>query len=240
MNVKRTTGLLLLALACGGCEDRPDAPSATTLPRIDAHPTTTTAVDLQDLLYSTPTLNDALPSALGGAVPAQGCHEMHEDDWRQFEFVSSTFPAEVAAEVADIDRIWKEQSVPVGDGLTAFRAIHVRRRIPQPLSIPMSGADLEKLFGAKASPMTLRGYDRVLDGASAFRLQGVVACSLIVDGKLTVLGLEAQGRFAIWGELGDRLERFLLDHDLRLVHWRSRTVFETPQASMTYLRGAAN
>jgi hypothetical protein len=191
----------------------------------------------QDLLYPMPTLNDAVPTALGPPVPAEGCYQMHEDDWRQFEFVSGAFAAEIASDIAAIDKIWKEQSVPLGEGNTAFRRIHVRQKIPQPLDIPMSPADLEKLFGGRASSMTLMGYDKVLRDVYAIRLKNVIVYAVIHADRMTTLGLEPEDRFVIAGDAGDRLEQFVTEHDLRLVHWRSRTLFETPQAAMKYLRG---
>ena len=65
----------------------------------------------------------------------------------------------------------------------------------------------------------------------------IIVYAMIVDGKLCTLGIEPLDRFVISGDAADRLERFVTDHDLRLVHWPSRTLFASPKAAMDRLRG---
>jgi len=197
-------------------------------------------VDPRKLLFSMPTLNNSIPDALGPSAAGPDCYRMDEDDWRQFEFVSGALKAELDAELADIDTIWREQSVPLGDDMTAFHSIHVRERIPEPLNIPMRLAAFQSLFGEQASPLTIAGYDKVLRDVHAIRLPDVVVYGLIYEDRLRTLGLEPLARCNFTGAAADRLEQFMTEHDLRLVHWRSRTLFDTPQAAMKYLRGTGN
>ena len=196
-----------------------------------------TTVDPQDILFTTPTLNDAVPASVSSSVSRDSWHQMHEDDWRQFEFVSASHRGEMASELEAIDRIWKEQSVPLGEQGTAFRSIHVRKGITRPLDIPMSVSEFEGLLGGRAYPMTFIGGDKVLQDVHAIGLTNVIIYAVIESDRMTTLGIEAVDRFAMTGDTADRLERFLVQHDLRLVHWRSRTLFETPQSAMEYLRG---
>jgi hypothetical protein len=200
----------------------------------------TTTLDPNEFLFTTPTLNDALPEESNRPSPADDCFLMHEDDWRQFEFVAAAFGPEMADELAVIDTIWKEHSVPLGEAGTAFRSVHVRTRIPQPLDIPWSVADFEELFGEPACPILLIGSEHPLRDVHAIRLENVVIYGMFADGRLTTLGIEPLDRFVIVGETADRLERFLTEHDLRLVHWRSRTLLESPGAVMQYLRGSGD
>ena len=238
---------VFLASLFAGCNDRPSDSSAAAPVAGQPNPAQTTSaatkesavtlLDPKDILFSTPTLNDALPAELGPSAPGDDCFQMHEDDWRQFEFVSAALGAETSSELAAIDRIWKEQSVALGNDATAFRNVHVRQRIPTPLDVPMSLAEFEALFGKRASPVTFFGYEKVLRDVHAIPLDNVVVYAVIQNDRIKTLGLEPQGRFAITGDAADRLERILTEHDLRLVHWRSRTLFDTPQAAMKYLRG---
>jgi hypothetical protein len=62
-------------------------------------------MDPRDILFTMPTLENAVPTALSPCTPAQECYQMHEDDWRQFEFVHASFASEMADELAAIDRI---------------------------------------------------------------------------------------------------------------------------------------
>jgi hypothetical protein len=226
---------MLLVFAVAGYGERRGQPEAAAASRKET--STVATVNPKDVLFTTPTLNDALPKASDDPAPADSCYEMHEDNWRQFEFVSPSFADEIAAEVAAIDKIWKEESVPLQGMGTAFRRVHVRKRIPKPLAIPLSPADFEKLLGSLASPMTLTGYDKTLRDVRAARLTNVIIYGAFHGGKVTTIGIEALDRFAIGGEPANRLEQFVVEHDFRLVHWPSRTVFKTPQAAMKYLRG---
>lgn len=203
---------------------------------VDAERRETITMDPQEILFSMPTINDALPSNLGSASPGDDCYQMHEDDWRQFEFVSAVFSSELADEIGAIDKIWTEQSVPVGEH-SAFRAIHVRQAIPTPLDIPFTVAEFEEIFGQKVCPITIGGYNRVLKDVHAIRLDNLIIYGTISAGRLSTLGLEPLDRFTLPDEAAGRLENFVTSHDLRLVHWRSRTLFETPKAAMKYLRG---
>lgn len=79
-----------------------------------------------ELLYSLPTLVDALPRLQQGDVGR--AFVLHEDDWRQREFVSTAFRPEIAAEF-DLIRAARASSVGAG-----YQRLHVRERIPEPLA----------------------------------------------------------------------------------------------------------
>ena len=79
--------------------------------------------------------------------------------------------------------------------------------------------------------------DGVLADVHAARFENVVAYAVIRSGTLTTLGLEPLGRVSFPGDVGARLARFVLQNDLRLVHWRSRTLFPSAQAAVGYLCG---
>jgi hypothetical protein len=82
-----------------------------------------------EILFSLPTISDDCGQATGNVLPHDGHFQIHEDDWRQVEFVAESFREAVAQELNDICAIHNQERV----GL-AFRRIHIRRRIPQPLS----------------------------------------------------------------------------------------------------------
>lgn len=195
-------------------------------------------MDLSGALHVTPTISDALPN-VATAIADPKCFQMHEDDWRQFEFVSSAFAKELKMELSAIDRIWQEHSVPIDDG-HAFREVHVRKAIRQPINIPFAVSDFEDMFGAQAEPMTIAGFSKILADVYAIRQPTLIVYAVISNGKLTTLGLEPLDGFALRGDLADRFNAFLVEHDLWLVHWRSRTLFDSPADAMDYLRGNAS
>src|SRR5262245_22763368 len=53
----------------------------------------------KDILFSLPTINDRM-CALEKVPSLDGLLLIHEDDWRQVEFVSETFRREIDAEIA--------------------------------------------------------------------------------------------------------------------------------------------
>lgn len=99
-----------------------------------------------DILYSLPSICDALP-AVAGADKAAACLEMHEDDWRQTEMVSADQRDVVLAELRAIRAIHDEHARRNADGqLTGFDAIHVRAQPARPLSIAVPRQQLLSLL----------------------------------------------------------------------------------------------
>src|SRR5438309_8724733 len=70
----------------------------------------TKTVDPKTVYFSLATINDALPPIDTTAKPSKKDFVIHEDDWRQFEAVARSFDAEIKAEIAGVQRIFKEKS----------------------------------------------------------------------------------------------------------------------------------
>jgi hypothetical protein len=138
-------------------------------------------IDPKRILYSLPTTEDALPP-MGdpGSSPAYG---MHEDDWRQREFVARQFAGEVESEFGEIRKMWAEQDGP------GFKRIHVRSRVREPLlGIGLTLEEVsEALGGIDPVGLTLGG-DLVVEGF-AFLLPGGAAYGRVADGSVEALGL---------------------------------------------------
>ena len=82
-------------------------------------------VDPRTILYSLPTLENAMPPMQAGDGDAL---QLHEDDWRQVELVAARFEPEIAVELAAIREVHGERE------RAGFRRLHVRERIPDPLA----------------------------------------------------------------------------------------------------------
>jgi hypothetical protein len=88
-----------------------------------------TLVNPADILFSLPTISNDIGNSQGDTLPNDAIFAIHEDDWRQVEFVSTQFNSGIDQEFADIQRIWtSERSGP------AFKKLHIRKRIPEPLA----------------------------------------------------------------------------------------------------------
>lgn len=217
---------LLPTWACG--------PSGSKAPNSDNAAQRETSVDPNDILFSTPTLNDALPSAQQQSIVLPETLQMHEDNWRQFEFVSAEHKAAVYAELADIDTVWEQSSVPLGESGAAFRRVHVRKRVRRPLNLPMTKDEFEALVGVNAQTLTFYGYDEVLRDVHAAKIDNLTIYARIQDDAATTIGFDVRERFRAPRDFLQRLSQFVESHELMLVHWPSRTLFETRSEILSY------
>lgn len=95
-----------------------------------------------EILFSLVTISDNVGATIGDTLPSDKIFALHEDDWRQMEFVSQSFAREIRLEIADIQNIYQNERSGVG-----FKKVHVRKRIPNPFqSQPITLSDLEKFF----------------------------------------------------------------------------------------------
>jgi hypothetical protein len=87
-----------------------------------------TSANPADILFSLPTISDDIGNAQGNTPPSETVFAIHEDDWRQIEFVWAQYSPEIEKEFADIRQIWASEKSGPG-----FKKLHVRKRIPEPL-----------------------------------------------------------------------------------------------------------
>jgi hypothetical protein len=81
-----------------------------------------------ELLYSLPTISDDIGEGEGSTPPDDTVFQIHEDDWRQIEFVAQTYKREMDLEFGDIRKVYDERKPSGG-----FVGVHIRKRIPSPL-----------------------------------------------------------------------------------------------------------
>jgi hypothetical protein len=193
----------------------------------------------QDILFSLPTINDALPVRTTGTPPTKETVLIHEDDWRQFEFVSRIHRDEVDKELKDIDQIWKTQTVKTGE-LTVFRTIHVRKRIGVPLALDFTEADWLTLLGRPPVSFAFAQHPQTLKDVIACRAGGIIFYAHLIEGKLVTFGLEREGAPSLDPERIARLGEFMTRNDLLLVHWPSPTLFKSPAAAANFFQGSGN
>lgn len=148
----------------------------------------TNAVDLSQILYS-------LPSICGSALPpsrptrvAGDVHVLHEDDWRQCEFVDIDHAALITRELAAIRRIHEVASTAVG-----WREIHVRGLIDSPLPHGINWSKVRELLGSAADigGVAFGDASRPVEHARAARFEdGVVVWGVESTTGLSVLCVE--------------------------------------------------
>lgn len=171
--------------------------------------------DATDILYSLPTICDVIPPIAQGTTKLhKRVFELHEDEWRQIEFIPSSFNAEIQEEMKAIRYIY--ETATVGPG---FRALHLRQRIPTPLSLPM--------------PLVLSAFPdpQLYDGIAYERIAGLIDAGFGFDSARTILFGEQRHAFVTtlclarshamnheeaWTE---RVKAWMTHHELLLVDW---------------------
>lgn len=83
-------------------------------------------IDPQELLFSLPTINDEISETEN--VSTENLFTIHEDDWRQWEFISKKYILELKQELEAVIEIYENHKVGIG-----FDKVHIRELIKQPL-----------------------------------------------------------------------------------------------------------
>jgi hypothetical protein len=203
----------------------------------------TKLVDPKSILFSTPTLNDALPAFRQSSTPAGKLFEIHEDDWRQFEAVSTTYQDEIKRELTAIRDVLATSSVPTKIGErspTAFRKVHVRKLIVEPIPKPLLLSELSALASNRAefAGLSLSGSAPVA-GGYALTIDGLVVFGQADRDRVLSLCLALNAVPKIGPEKARKLTGMLRTHDLTIVHWPSATILPLESDFFRFLTGGS-
>lgn len=83
-------------------------------------------IDPKEILFSLPTINDSIFET--EVTKGENLFSIHEDDWRQMEFISKKYNSEINMEANAIVEIYENHKVGIG-----FDKVHIRQFIEQPL-----------------------------------------------------------------------------------------------------------
>lgn len=182
-------------------------------------------INPNNVLMTIPTIENTFPT-FEDATDSNNL-KLIEDDWRQVEFVSKDQKALIDRELDSINYIF-EHEMHQGKDYSAFKRLHVRLLITNPISI-----SLDKLL------KLLSDNNKVLSGISISGNVGQVkdGFSLSSDG-MNYYGLKddrnnvsvfcvygAQSNEA-WKKSIDRISKFLEKENLFLVDWVHRSVID--------------
>ncbi len=186
----------------------------------------------ENLLFSLATISDELPGIVAGSSKVgRSTLEMHEDDWRQVEWVSEALMGKVEEALGNIRRIHEEERAGYG-----FKKVHVRMEVP----LPFAGVEVApgELIGVAGERGTM------LEGVSFNKVAGVVQGSFAVRliSSIEVYGLMGAGRVEVMGLLNcrvnnvgeedvRRLAGFAKRRGLVLVDWCGMEVVEAEEGA---------
>ena len=209
------SGLIILI----GCADNNNKSTTSNTDSSKAQ-----AVDLSNALFTTPTIENALPDF---KEKTDSCFSFHEDDWRQVEFISKNQKALIDKEIEKIKNIVDNQSQK-GEGYIGYKSVAVRTLIPMPLSV-----DFPKLKSFLTDePILVQGLgldnnSGQVSGGFFFNTKGVGYYG-IVDNTNTVktLGIYSVDSEQEMKEATIYLAKFMVAEDLYLVDWTAMNVFD--------------
>jgi hypothetical protein len=196
----------------------------------------TKRADPKTLLFSLVTISDALPPT-HPVNPQTTDLVLPEDDWRQLEAVSSSYLAEVNAELADIRRIFREKSKQLGEG-RSFTEMHIRKRIPAPITAALSWDRLVAAAGisaASVADVALSGTGVVINGFST-RAGNLVIYGTRSGDAVQHLCFVVTSKPGVDENAATKLAAFFDENRLLLVHWPSATLLDTKAAILNFLR----
>jgi hypothetical protein len=138
----------------------------------------------------------SLPSICGAALPSllpstrqDGIVVLHEDDWRQCEFISRAHADDVSAELAGIQHVHENERASVG-----WRKIHVRERIPHPMPPGTTWDAVRQILGdpSPVGGVAFGQHENSVAGAVGARLpEQVILWGATEGGSLTALCVES-------------------------------------------------
>jgi hypothetical protein len=173
------------------------------------------SIDPKSILFSLPSIcGSALPECATSA-PVGTVLVLHEDDWRQCEFVSVEHRSAASSEFSAIRDIHATAAAKVG-----WRKIHVRERIPRPLPNGILWMDVASLIGNCESlgGMAFGDPAKPILGSKAIRFSDSVVLWGVEAGNglaaLCVENIEAASVSTI-----DSLKRVAGRYALVFVHW---------------------
>lgn len=190
-------------------------------------------VNPKDILYSLPTICDALPAIAPGTTrQGKAVFEIHEDDWRQIECVSTSYRNAIDSQLAEIKRIYVEESKDNGRFLV-FKHIFIRSHVTAPIS---SQIPLHQLLAMLPEHRPYEGVSYakevgLIDGGFAYKLAGLIVYGQATGGFVQTLALHAMpGERVIAPELGAALTSIMSRCDLYLIDWCTMTLL-SPEAA---------
>lgn len=169
-------------------------------------------VNLQDLLFTLPTISNEIPVTVDKSLYNDFEVQIHEDDWRQNEFLkTSSFPL-IDIEVSKIKEIWKNESNKPNDKFTAFKNCHVRSTIGEP-ALSIDFGQLKTILNTNQIGC-LKINDRFVHNSFALQTQHTTYYGVLVDGQVDHLCIST------WDEhTGSEITAITRHFNLVFVSW---------------------
>lgn len=186
-------------------------------------------VDPKKLLFSLPTICDPLADLEKDTDKKnQSILELHEDDWRQIEFISKEALPDIRKEMTNIEQIYSRYRTTSG----AFHKLHVRNMIKEPLKGRLPSKDTLATLTLPATTsytgVAYRDSRELLKEGFAFcNPSGLCFYGTYRGNAVAILGVQVNsGKKESIDSEADRLAMFLQANALVLVDWPRMVILE--------------
>ncbi|MCE9548027.1 MAG: hypothetical protein K8T25_21345 [Planctomycetia bacterium] len=172
-------------------------------------------VDPGKILFSLPSIFNAL-APLSTLTLVGDELILHEDDWRQVEFVSNSFQDEIEEEIASIRRVHQDEWANPG-----WRNMHVRTRPTRPIVSRLTLSGLAKSNNvARVREVSYRDAESpIADGYSFSVCDGLFLYGTAPGDVIEVLAVAPMAKEPPSRDVVERLAQVAQDFDLCLVNW---------------------
>jgi len=174
--------------------------------------------DPDKILFSLPSIDTTTPKPGDTECPPRKRLTIHEDDWRQIEFISMSHLPGIRSEMSAVERVYQECRQGAG-----FRRIHVREEIGAPLFDTL--LDLRKARKELGDRKMLKGFSlgdnrRLAADSFAFETDlGMTFFGLATNHTATVLCCSVHTPPQDPDEAAKRIAAFTARHRLVYVDW---------------------
>jgi hypothetical protein len=170
-------------------------------------------IDPSLIRYSIPTISNELPGVSDSAPFNDFTLMLHEDDWRQIEFLPSILLPAIQEEMADVEAIIFPEDDPNFNSLNGFDKINVRSRIGKyHLSIPLE-AFCERAGITQRGNIAFQGYTGFVK--NGFALKGAHYTWYGITEKDLIMDLAID----FFDSKDDEIMQMLRHYDLLMVEW---------------------
>ncbi|MFX1256060.1 MAG: hypothetical protein ACFFCZ_30915 [Promethearchaeota archaeon] len=193
-------------------------------------------MDPNDILFSMPTIEDALPGIVESSTSDIASLEINEDDWRQLEFISRDHQENIVKEMKQIQQIFDNEAVEIKIEaetvpLLAFKEIHIRQLIPRPISKPFTFNKLSEYFNANLikGDLKFKDYSGIVENAFYIKIEGIEYYGQIENNNIVVLCLYNADSKEDLKNAVTKLTNLLSSENLLLVDWMRRRVISNKE-----------
>jgi hypothetical protein len=169
--------------------------------------------DPRNIRYSIPTMENELAKFSNQPPYADFTHTIHEDNWRQFEFLPATALPVIQEEMTAVENILFPEDDPEFDSTHGFTKIHVRTKINrQQLHIPLEEF-LEQVAVHQKGKLKIQGHNDFVLNGFAFKTEQHIYYGTIENGKIQELC------FDFFDSMDEEVSAVLTNYNLLVVSW---------------------